>query len=363
MSNNFYGAIDFSGGSDGFLDNIDGTNLADVDGAWVVTADPLSGIYILDADSAAAQVVPTIISPDANAGNKRWLLAGLQMTSLKLYEAGTTNLVNVSQTSGNLTVDNTYDGGLITLLGENTGDSTMLVADPAGSVDLYNSGTKIVSSVATGLQAAIAAFQLLTSGGEVGIEINNNGNVELYFNNIIEGETVSGALKATNALQIGASALITGFTGADTTLVSGTAGTDQYLAKWNTDGDIVDAVALATVGQLGVAAEWTKQQNFNEAGLTDGATINWDCDDYQVATVTLGGNRTMAAPTNQNAGGTYILQVVQDATGSRTLSWNAVFKWESGTAPTLASAANERTIIMFKSDGTNMYGASFWKEN
>jgi hypothetical protein len=89
--------------------------------------------------------------------------------------------------------------------------------------------------------------------------------------------------------------------------------------------------------------------------LTDGATISWDVSTGQIATVTLGGNRTVAAPTNLKIG-TYILHVIQDATGSRTLTWNAVFKWPAATAPTLTTTANARDIFSFICDGTNLYG-------
>lgn len=107
-----------------------------------------------------------------------------------------------------------------------------------------------------------------------------------------------------------------------------------------------------------VAQEYTKAQNFNATVLTDGATINWDTEDNQVCSVTLGGNRTMAAPTNLKDGGTYILTVKQDATGSREITWNAVFKWAGGTAPTLSTDANAVDIITFVSDGTNLYGVA-----
>ena len=89
--------------------------------------------------------------------------------------------------------------------------------------------------------------------------------------------------------------------------------------------------------------------------LTDGATINWNTDSGQVATVTLGGNRTMAAPTNLENGAYYGLRVIQDGTGSRTLAFNAVFKFVSGTAPTLSTAAGATDFINFRSDGTNLY--------
>lgn len=90
--------------------------------------------------------------------------------------------------------------------------------------------------------------------------------------------------------------------------------------------------------------------------LTDGATINWNTDLGRIATVTLGGNRTMAAPTNLKAG-TYILYVIQDATGSRTLTWNSVFKWTAAVAPVLTTTAARRDIMTFVSDGTNLYGS------
>lgn len=91
--------------------------------------------------------------------------------------------------------------------------------------------------------------------------------------------------------------------------------------------------------------------------LTDGATINWDMDDGGMAVVTLAGNRTMAAPTNLKRG-TYILKVIQDGVGTRTLTWNAVFQWAGGTAPTLSTAAGAVDIISFVSDGSFLYGAA-----
>ena len=104
-----------------------------------------------------------------------------------------------------------------------------------------------------------------------------------------------------------------------------------------------------------VANEYTKTQNFNATGLTDGATIAWDASINQVCSVTLAGNRTMAAPTNQVDGGFYHITVIQDGSGSRTITWNAVFKFPSDTAPTLTTTASEQDELTFRSNGTNMY--------
>jgi hypothetical protein len=90
--------------------------------------------------------------------------------------------------------------------------------------------------------------------------------------------------------------------------------------------------------------------------LTDAATIATDCSKGNVFTVTLAGNRTMGAPTNANAGFTYLWIVKQDGSGSRTLDWsNAVFLWPDGTEPTMSTGANDVDIVSAVYDGTSFY--------
>ena len=113
--------------------------------------------------------------------------------------------------------------------------------------------------------------------------------------------------------------------------------------------------ADVTIAGLEKAQEFTKTQNFNATTLVDGASISWDASANQVTSVTLAGNRTLAAPTNLVDGAVYLLMVIQDGTGSRTLSYNAVFKFTGGTAPTLTTTAAAKDILIFYSDGTNMY--------
>lgn len=114
----------------------------------------------------------------------------------------------------------------------------------------------------------------------------------------------------------------------------------------------------ADTAKTDVAQEYSAAQNFDAATLTDAASITWNLDTQQVGIVTLGGNRTLANPTNQKAGGTYIVIVKQDATGSRTLAYGDNYKWPGGTAPTLTTDANAVDILTFVSDGTNMHGVS-----
>lgn len=108
------------------------------------------------------------------------------------------------------------------------------------------------------------------------------------------------------------------------------------------------------IPELGTAQTWTRQQNFGTYTLTDGAVIDWDLNLAQVAKVTLGGNRSLNAPTNMKDGGTYILRIIQDPTGGRTLSFNSAFKFTSGIAPTLTTGGSAVDLLSCISDGTKM---------
>ena len=121
--------------------------------------------------------------------------------------------------------------------------------------------------------------------------------------------------------------------------------TTAGIGSWSTVGD----------ASLANANEWTAQQNFNNTALSFDATQDWALTANQVATLTLTGNTTFDAPTQMVDGSFYSLIIIQDGTGSRTASWNAVFKWAAATAPTLTTTASAKDIFVWRSDGTNMY--------
>ena len=80
--------------------------------------------------------------------------------------------------------------------------------------------------------------------------------------------------------------------------------------------------------------------------LTDGATITPDMDAARVFSVTLGGDRTLANPTNLEAGQSGLIIVTQDGTGSRTLAYGTYWDFPGG-APTLSTAANSVDVIAY----------------
>ncbi len=213
-----------------------------------------------------------------------------------------------------------------------TGTAAILGANTFTALQTQSAGADIASATAVDLTAA-------------------TGNVV-----VITGTTTSTSLTMTAGQQmilIAAAAWPLTFHATTMNIIGGAsytcaAGDRLYVTK---DIDNVIRVSVskqdgtAVVGASGDAAQ----------ALSDGATINWDVDNGNLGTVTIAGNRTMAAPTNLPVG-SMILKLTQDGTGSRTITWNSVFKWSAGSAPVLSTAANALDILSFVSDGTNVYG-------
>ena len=76
----YYGFIALTGGGQGSLDNIPGTNLIDKDFAFG-TYNGKFYSYLLDVDSGLDEDPPNVISPDVDAGDKRWILQYPQQES------------------------------------------------------------------------------------------------------------------------------------------------------------------------------------------------------------------------------------------------------------------------------------------
>lgn len=98
----FYPYIALTGGADGALDSLDGSLLKDGDAALVVIpATQTVYTYTLDADSGAAESSPDVISPDSNAGDKRWILTNtgtnVNSSSVDFLQSGTGAVTRTAQ--------------------------------------------------------------------------------------------------------------------------------------------------------------------------------------------------------------------------------------------------------------------------
>jgi len=213
------------------------------------------------------------------------------------------------------------------------------------ALTLGTTGTDLSSTVATGTTTPVITLQVPTASatnrGALSAAdwttFNGKGSGTVTSASVVSANGFAGTVAtSTTTPAITLTTSITGvLKGSSSALVAATAGTDF--------------VAPAT------ATNFTAQQYFGTSTLTDGATISWAVGAAQVATVTIAGNRTFGAPTGLVSGAFYALNVIQDATGSRTITWNAVFKWTGGTAPTLSTAASAKDFFVFRSDGTNLY--------
>lgn len=181
-------------------------------------------------------------------------------------------------------------------------------------------------------------------------------------------------LEVRNALNLVLAALFSGNSGttAPTTTVPGmvwvdTSGGELVLKIRNKADDgwlsvpVGDAAAVRTFLELvkGAAADYRANTDdrvlmtdevwsaMAEVTLTDAASIALDLSSGFDFTVTLGGNRTLANPTNAKVGQRGRIRVVQDATGSRTLSFGTSYEFRGGVAAVLTTAANAQDVLYY----------------
>ena len=95
--------------------------------------------------------------------------------------------------------------------------------------------------------------------------------------------------------------------------------------------------------------------------LTDAATVAVDMSTFINATVTLAGNRALGNPTNTKPGQTGVIEIVQDATGNRTLSYGSNWEFAGGSAPTLSTAANSSDALYYTVRSSTRIWASLVK--
>ena len=103
----------------------------------------------------------------------------------------------------------------------------------------------------------------------------------------------------------------------------------------------------ADTAKTDVAQAFTKAQRGTPVALTDATSIATDLSLGNNFSVTLGGNRTLANPTNIVAGQSGIIVITQDGTGSRTLAYGSYFKFPAGTAPTLTTTASAVDVLAY----------------
>lgn len=86
----------------------------------------------------------------------------------------------------------------------------------------------------------------------------------------------------------------------------------------------------------------------------DGATVTFNLALGNIQKVTLGGNRILAL-SNVSVGQCFVIDLIQDGTGNRTVTWFDTIKWIDGVAPTLTTTANKIDSFGFICVSENNY--------
>ena len=192
---------------------------------------------------------------------------------------------------------------------------------------------------------AISSLPDLGSGTGIGwsVVIVNHSTTESLALNAATGNTIESGKHGpaqNDSITIGAAETLRVVDSTSWVAISDTipdAGLDQ---------DEVDARINARVTAAQIAL-FARRNPTSVRVLTYGRNIVWDTDDGLLARATLTGNATIANPTNVQIGDVLVLELVQDSTGSRTVTWGSNFRWPDDEAPTLSTDANSRDVATF----------------
>ena len=260
----------------------------------------------------------------------------------KSIESGT---FAVLDTSGN-----TYNGSNTTFsLGTQVGSPAQLLVSHDGVIQkagtdysLASGGTQITFSTAPASGASIFIVEISGAvGGPLASDLNG---AELILD--VDADTT---LRADTDDQID-------FKIANTDHIKLATSSGDTVIQPTTDAkDIIikqfDGTSLVEFND-GAYSKFTAMAYFPEATLTDGSSIDWNVLTSPVAKVTLAANRTLNAATGAQAGQFVSLLIIQDGTGSRTVTFNAAYEFKDDTAPTLTTTAAKGDLFVFRYNGS-----------
>jgi hypothetical protein len=269
------------------------------------------------------------------------------------------NSLNADDVSYSL--DDAYDNGGAGLGRTITADAGAVTINGASATALIVSGTlELYGPSATGPAMKIVRGDLELNNS-IKLEAGNGQNLQIFHdgaNAAINNST--GHLLVSSPLNSRIEMTLSGTTASPQFRVRRNSGAVvETLFQVQADGFIT--IGSGSLGSTNVtnSLNGARIQGKQMAGsvqvVADSPVLNWNADSGNVFQVTLGGNRTMAAPTNLVAGGSYIMIIKQDGSGNRLMNWNSVYKFEGGSKA-LSTTANAADVVMFVSDGVNLYG-------
>jgi hypothetical protein len=243
-------------------------------------------------------------------------------TSAELAAVSSALATSIATANTRITSVSDYAIALSATLATSIGNSntniaavSVLTSINAAAITSINSVVANVSALTSVNSAAITSINIVVDAVSAATSVNAAAITSI---NIVVAD-----LSSTLATSIANHLPLAG--GTLTGIVSGT---DFY----------VSAVAIGVDTLLGKQLHLGTAAVADIVSLTDGTSIAVDFNAGQNFAVQLAGNRTLESPTNCVAGQTGSIFVIQDGTGSRTLSYGGSWKFPAGTAPTLSTA-------------------------
>lgn len=110
--------------------------------------------------------------------------------------------------------------------------------------------------------------------------------------------------------------------------------------------------ALASTSILQNAGTYSAIQTYTP---TAAGTATLDLSKGNIHHITMPAGNITIALSNGTAGQCFIIRILQDGTGSRTVSWFTTIRWAGGIAPTLTTTASKADTVGFEITGSNAY--------
>ena len=133
------------------------------------------------------------------------------------------------------------------------------------------------------------------------------------------------------------------------------------LVTWNdvTGTLVADAGFLATdVVRVTLAQSMTGAKRGTPSTVAYAANVAFDLAVANNFAITLTGNVAFDNPTNQVAGQSGVIRIVQDGTGGRTASFGMNWQFSSGNAPVLSTAANAVDLLVYYVEASGRVSAA-----
>lgn len=346
-----------------------GTSYTEIDVSSTVTAQVAENVAFTAAGNIAATNVQAAIeeldTEKISAASPTLTgTIGIGQNATIQFEGSSDNAFETTLTVTDPTADRTITLPNVTGTVVTTGDtgsvtSTMILDGTIANDDISATAEIAVSKLANG-----TARQLLqTDAAGTGVEFTSNVDVPGTFDCAGAGTfdttlTVTGAATLSSTLAVTGAATFTADATFNSDIIFEGSTADAFETTLTVTDPTADRTitlpdATTTVAGLGVIQSFTKAQRGTVVALTDGTTITPDFSAGNNFSVTLGGNRTLGAPTNVAAGQSGVIVVTQDSTGSRTLAYNSIFKFAGGTAPTLTTTASAVDVLAYYAESTS----------